>query len=407
MEHVDLPVQLAHLSGKLIDIDSHEMMPAQVWVQECGDIAAPLAEAWLSMGMSSNTDINHPNVPGYVRDEAAIDPATIWQAKGSGAPGATDVARREAVMDAMGIERQLMFPTGVGMYGVFMATLDDNYGYLKGLDVPDRREYGIALIDAYNRWGMRVANVSDRVRPALPLLADSVDGLLVKTREMIAGGIKAVWLPADRLPGGTSPAHRDLDEFWELLASNNVAACLHVGAESHIYGTDGWDKAEAFEGFRLFAEFKIDPWSRANGHITAQNFLATTILGGVFERFPTLRFGIIELGAYWIGQICEIMDLWFNNTGGLKGSGHCYRLPRKPSDYVKRNVRVSPYDFEEIDLYIRRYGLEDVLCFASDYPHVEGGRDPAAKFYDRLAPLGDEVVEKFFALNGRLLVQGD
>jgi hypothetical protein len=65
------------------------------------------------------------------------------------------------------------------------------------------------------------------------------------------------------------------------------------------------------------------------------------------------------------------------------------------------NVRVSPYDFEDIDIYITRYGLEDVLCFASDYRHVEGGGDPVGAWYKRLEPLGQGVVEKFFVTNGK------
>ena len=30
----------------------------------------------------------------------------------------------------------------------------------------------------------------------------------------------------------------------------------------------------------------------------------------MFERFPKLRFGIMEFGTTWIGQCCERMDTW-------------------------------------------------------------------------------------------------
>jgi hypothetical protein len=404
-ESVVLPDGMRHLTGQLVDVDSHEMMPAQVWTRECGAIAGPLAEAWLSMGTDVKDDINHPNVPGYWNDDAAIDVKTIWSRKGAQAPGAVDVRRRDGIMDAMGVRRQLMFPTGVGMYGVFMASLDENYGHLKHMkDVGDRKQYGIDLIKAYNRWGMSVANVSSRVRPVLPLFGDTVEALMTNARELVDAGIRAVWLPSNWLPGGKSPAHYDLDGFWSYMTANEITVALHVGTESKIYGDDAWGEAPVFDGFRMFAEFKIDPWSRVNSHITSQNFVSTMVLGGVFDRHPNLRFGIIELGAYWIGQLCEVMDLWYKTVGILKGSEHCYRLPRKPSDYVKSNVRVSPYDFEDIDVYITRYGLEDVLCFASDYPHVEGGRDPIGTWYKLLKPLGDRVVEKFFVTNGKWLL---
>ena len=43
--------------------------------------------------------------------------------------------------------------------------------------------------------------------------------------------------------------------------------------------------------------------------------------------------------------------------------------------------------------------MANVLCFASDYPHVEGGKDPMGNWYDMLEPLGSDVVEKFFVTN--------
>jgi predicted TIM-barrel fold metal-dependent hydrolase len=50
------------------------------------------------------------------------------------------------------------------------------------------------------------------------------------------------------------------------------------------------------------------------------------------------------------------------------------------------------------------YGLEDVYCFASDYPHVEGGKKPVEKFAASLEHLGSRVMEKFFVTNGELLL---
>jgi hypothetical protein len=43
-------------------------------------------------------------VPGYEHDDAGR-PASIWRIKAA-APGAVDVSRRDAVMDAMGISRR-------------------------------------------------------------------------------------------------------------------------------------------------------------------------------------------------------------------------------------------------------------------------------------------------------------
>ncbi len=45
-----------------------------------------------------------------------------------------------------------------------------------------------------------------------------------------------------------------------------------------------------------------------------------------------------------------------------------------------------------------------MLCFSTDYPHVEGGTDPLGRFASILARHGPEVIERFFVTNGQLLL---
>src|SRR5258708_19280735 len=35
------------------------------------------------------------------------------------------------------------------------------------------------------------------------------------------------------------------------------------------------------------------------------HFISMLVLGGVFERFPSLRFGAIEVGGGWLGPLAE------------------------------------------------------------------------------------------------------
>ena len=396
-----LPDDLRSWAGEIVDVDSHEMMPAQVWRREFGALVDPLVHEWLNNGQDVTHNPNHPNVPGYEHDDAPVDPASIWRIKGSRAPGAVDVSRRDAVMDAMGVSRQLMFATGVGMWGVFLVTNESDPNYSRSI-TGDRRQYGLQLIRAYNEWAMRTAGVSSRVRAVLPLIADDVAALIAGAREMIDHGIRGIWLPSSELPAGRSPAHSDLDPFWQLMTDNDITVCLHVGADQPLRSRE-WGNAPVFSGFRLLSEFSVDPWSLSVNYLTTQNFLTTMVVGGVFERHPALRFGVIESGGYWIGPACEQMDMWYEHSTSF-GTEKSFRLPHRPSDYVRRNVRVSCFDFEPVDTYIRRYGLEDVLCFATDYPHIEGGTNPAGKWLSRLAPLGPDVVRKFFVTNGRWLL---
>jgi predicted TIM-barrel fold metal-dependent hydrolase len=148
------------------------------------------------------------------------------------------------------------------------------------------------------------------------------------------------------------------------------------------------------------AEFVIDPWSFATTHLVIENFLTTIILGGVFERHPDLRFGVIECGASWVGPMADNLDMWA--TVFKRRMAKVLSVP--PSTYVARNIRVTPYWFESIVNCVERYGLEDIYVYGSDYPHLEGGTDQLEVFARNAAPLGDSFMEKFFVTNGELLM---
>ena len=397
-----LPEGLQNLAGEILDVDSHEMMPTQVWIELCGEICQPLVEEWLNTGEDVSMNPNHPNCPGYEGDVAPIEAETIWRRKGSLAPGAVELPRRNDVMNVMGVKRQLCFPTGVGMWGAFLVMNHKDMAMARMIK-ENRIEYGKALCKSYNEWAISVAPQSDRVRFVLPAFGGTVDEIMADAQYLIDKGIKAIWLPSPILPGGKSPAHDDLDCFWKLMTDNNIAVCLHVGPDQP-YESAEWGNAPIFEGFRILTEFKVDPWTLGNNYIMTQNFLQTMVVGGVFERHPKLRFGVIETGAYWLGNLCNIMDMWFERSTTFGTNPKTFTLPQKPSNYIRSNVRFSCFDFEPVDEYITRYDLGDVLCFASDYPHIEGGKDPAGSWYERLKPLGDEAVEKFFVKNAQWLL---
>jgi predicted TIM-barrel fold metal-dependent hydrolase len=393
-----IPERLRPFAGRMIDVDSHDAVPAQRWEAEYGAVAGRLAERFY--GQPPNNP-GGSNFPDFKADDRPIDAESVWTVKGSFAPGAVDISRRMQVMDLTGVSRQLMFPSAVTIMGCILRGSSDGDGALPGFD--DRQAYGQALVEAGNRWSMRVARISDRIRPVAALSGSSVEALMANARELLDNGIRAVWLPGGQPPGGKSPAHTDLDPFWALLSERDVTVTLHIGGDAGFLATYEWGKAPAFDGFKVSTEFSLSPWNLSIQHLAAQNFIATLVTGGVFERHPGLRFGAIELGAHWIGPLAASLDMWHENnqTFGLNGAT---RLPRRPSEYIARNVRVCPFHFEPVDEYIDRYGLEDVYCYASDYPHIEGGRDPMVRFSNRLERFGPDVMEKFFVANGQFLV---
>jgi predicted TIM-barrel fold metal-dependent hydrolase len=82
----------------------------------------------------------------------------------------------------------------------------------------------------------------------------------------------------------------------------------------------------------------------------------------------------------------------------MKGEERLQKLSMKPSDFVKRQVRVTPYPHEDTGWIIRNTS-DDMCLFSSDFPHVEGGRNPLKRFDDALAGLSPAQVGKFYADN--------
>jgi hypothetical protein len=76
----------------------------------------------------------------------------------------------------------------------------------------------------------------------------------------------------------------------------------------------------------------------------------------------------------------------------------------KPSDYIRKHVRVAPFYFEPVGMYIDRYGFDDVFCFATDFPHFEGGRKPMEDFAGSLQGQHPDVVRKFLVENAKLIM---
>lgn len=407
-----LPDSVAPFAGRITDIDSHEMVPAQLWVEEWGEITRPWAERAININPNGGAQ-NIISVPGFAGDVAEMDPKAVWTAKGPNAPGAADMNRRLDLMDTMGLSRQLMFPSGPGLGGLALYGSPNEaakYG-VGSFGVTDDTFYSYArkLMDSYNRWTVEVAAISPRFRPVAPIYGDTPEELISVTKKLIHGGIRAVLISAPRLPGGVSPASNDLDPFYAMLAEAKVAITLHIGGEDLFLRTNDWVKAKAFEGYKETTEVLLNPWKLSTYHLAAQNFVGTMVVGGVFDRHPTLRVGVTEFTAHWVGPLARSLDIWHEHDYSLKpktfaDGSEGRRLPMKPSEYINRNVRVSPFDFEPVGEYIDMYGLEDVYCFASDFPHVEGGKDPVGEFAASLEHLGPKILEKFFVTNGEFLL---
>jgi predicted TIM-barrel fold metal-dependent hydrolase len=389
------------------DVDAHEMIPSHLMAEAFGEPGRMLGELFAVADKlhpdPTATNMHQPSA----QDTMAIDPDNIWKVKGPPAPSAIDLRRRIEVMDAMGIDRQLIFPTSAIGAMVIGGMNDFGFAQRFGGDASmfgnlSRPQFAERFLEAYNDWAIDNAQIDDRIRMVGVLKTRDTVGEMVDTAtKLIEGGIRAAYLQADVPPGGVSPAHSSLDPLWALFEKHNIAVTLHIGTE-FFFLDPRWAFAETFADLFQSPEIpntNIQMFSTV--HMAVENYLSAMVLGGVFERFPNLRVGLMEVGAYWVGPAARRMDMYVKVFPGASAA----KFSMKPSEYIARNVRVSPFNFEPVDRYFKDDpNLADVFCFSTDYPHVEGTRDSMKNMLAKVEPLGNEITTKFFRSNAELLL---
>lgn len=386
----------------VIDLDSHEMVPMHMWAECFGDEAASLVQP-LAQGLISRSGPNSTVREDISGDTMEINYETVWCNKGPDTPSAIDLARRPAVMDAMGIKRQFVFPTfgliGLNLYHNRSAAA--HFGF--DPEKVDQRKAGQAAIDGYNRWAARVVRDvdGDRLRPVAIIRADSVEDMLGEAEKAIDTGLRGMWIPA-LPPAGLSPADTALDPFWSLAEKHNVPVVMHLGTEFASIDPAWYANIPQFSyGTKDSLEFPVEPFRASALHFPIESFLTAMIFGGVFERFPGLRFGVIECGAQWVAPMADKLDMWFREFSKRL----LPYLSIKPSQYIARNIRVTPFHFEPFAEAIKSHPhLASVYAYGSDFPHIEGGMESKLVFQKKLEPLGPDAIRKFFFDNGELLL---
>lgn len=155
--------------------------------------------------------------------------------------------------------------------------------------------------------------------------------------------------------------HPAYHAIYEAAAEAGLPIAIHSGADQWING------AQANAGGLPNGRFEFHtlvPHSM-------QAHLLSFITYGVFEKYPGLKLMIVEVGVSWLPWLMWSMDKYADE---LRSESPWVR--RRPSDYVREHVRVSTQPIEVspkrtqlMDAMSAPGGIEDVLCFSSDYPH--------------------------------------
>jgi predicted TIM-barrel fold metal-dependent hydrolase len=370
----------------MLDADSH--------VMELADFLDPfIEESQRDRLRRKGMEALKPVLDSAVRkvDARRQDPAKaseaetrLLQDKGWAAVGAFDRAERSRVLDLFGFEGQLVFAT-------FATSM------FNGRDV-DRLYAGAA---AQDRAMVDFCKDDPRLLPVgfVPLVDPARATKAVV--EAIELGCKAVMVPSTAA-GERSPTHPDLDPVWDTLAQANVPFVLHVGGGGrlldpafHNNGMPVTDHLGGGENIRSKDFLSI--------HHSPEQFLGALIYDGIFDRFPSLRGGCIEQGAGWVVSWMKHLD--YGQRAFKRTEEPLQRLELKPSEYVRKHLKFTPFPGEDVGWMIDAAGAE-LFMFSTDFPHPEGGKDPLAKFDESLVGATETERDRFFYANMAELLHG-
>ena len=131
-------------------------------------------------------------------------------------------------------------------------------------------------------------------------------------------------------------------------------------------------------------------------HQGPETFLSMLMMDGVFEQNPGLRGASVELGAGWVPELLARLD-WVVRSWS-KVDQYLAALERTPTETFREHMGFTPFVFEDVGRLIE-HSHDDLYLFSSDYPHVEGGRDPIGRFEKSLADASESVKNRFYAEN--------
>ena len=311
----------------------------------------------------------------YLANEAA----EIMARKNFAATGSFIAEDRGRALDLLGFASQLIFNTF-------------HNSRLCAWEHSGDLELAIGAARAHNRAMIEFCSTDPRLLSTLYVPLADLERAGDLAAEAISMGAAAL-LVASGCPPTHSPSHIALDAVWAQASEARIPIVFHVGGTSELidpnYFRNGLPIPPDFHGGD--ENFRSVDYMGIPGP-PAQT-LATMIFDGVFERFPNLRVGVIEQGAIWVPSWMRQMEAAFDAF--VRHEERLRALSMRPSDYVRRQIRFTPYPTEDVGWIIDQAG-PDVCMFSSDYPHVEGGRRPIERFEASLANTSAEARQAFY-----------
>jgi len=308
-------------------------------------------------------------VEGYRPTKIRIA-AMVGQDKERNGSGAT-IEGRQADHKRDGIDAEVIFPNkGLAMWAT-----------------PDP-VFAMAQCRVWNTWAWEFYGPNnDTMSPMAALGTGDIPGTLAEIERVAKLGFRGLTLPCKPIfgshdvddPNYNLPLY---DPMWALLEEVNLPITFHVST-----GRD--PRASKGNGGAVinYVSHSLSPTIEP---------MANLCSSGVLERFPKIKFALIEAGIGWIPWALEAMDEAYRKH-------HFWVRPKMqglPSDYFKQHGAAA-FQEDPVGLaLVEQFGLTYNMMWANDYPHHEGTWPHSAAAIERtMSGIGEETRAKILGLN--------
>ena len=270
----------------------------------------------------------------------------------------SDLRRRQ--LEADGIVAEVVFPNTIPPFLSDMAAAST---LPTGGAEYERRWAGL---QAHNRWLVDFCGeLPGRRRGVAQIWPVDIDDAVAEIEWAAArpeiGGVLLASVP----PNSVEPLYSDrYDPMWRACVDGGLTVATHAGTGAPDLPAD--DPATM-----PVLVFEYAFWS----HRTLWHLL----FGGVFHRFPELRFAMTEQGACaWLAGVMDGLDAKADTiVDPAKRTAPAdpellARLSRLPSEVIRANCYLGASFMQAHDAPLRHAVGVDHVMWGADYPHREG-----------------------------------
>jgi predicted TIM-barrel fold metal-dependent hydrolase len=269
-------------------------------------------------------------------------------------PAFREPAPRVELMDELGVDRTLMFPT--------LASLVEER-------MRDDPELTHAVIHALNEWILEEWSFAyeDRIFTTPVITLPIVEKAVEELHWALEHGARTVLVRPAPVPGyrgSRSFGYEEFDPFWQAVVDADIPVAMHASDSGYSRYQGDWT------GAREMLPFRPDAFRYMTmGNRPIEDSMSAFTCHGVFTRFPRLRIISVENGADWVVPFtAHLADTY-------RKMPHAF--DEDPVEAFKRCVWVSPFHEDDIAGVAAAIGI-DKLTFGSDFPHPEGLAEPCS-----------------------------